>query len=131
MIEKVFAIRAGASDIYAALLRDIASASVYESSFFDVLERERDRRLRLRVTVGFVPCILTYIIEEQGVGDACAVTARLEPYGWRWLAFQAATLGLRRQSLEMVLVQGLANLKAEVEEHEQATTEESIIEVPP
>lgn len=130
LIEKVFAIRAGASDIYAALLRDIASAGAYESSLFEVLERERNRRLRLRATVGFVPCILTYTIDEQEEGDSCEVTARLEPYGWRWVAFQAATLGLRRQTFEMVLVQGLANLKTEVEREERATIEESIIETP-
>lgn len=128
MSEKVFEIHATASDIYAALLRDIASASTYESSLFEVLDRERDRRLRLRVTVGFVPCILTYVIDEQGGRDACEVTARLEPYGWRWLAFQMATLGLRRHTFDLVLVQGLANLKAEVEQDEGSETNERIME---
>lgn len=127
-MEKVFSIRGSASDIYAALLRDIATASPYEESLFDVLERERDRSLRLRVTVGFVPCILTYTIKEDQQAASCEVTARLDPYGWKWVAFQAATLGLRRHSMEMILVQGLANLKAEVEGSEQAITDEVVLE---
>lgn len=112
-IEKVFAIKAAPSDIYAALLRDIGAASAYEDTLFEVLERKRDERLRLKVNVGFVPCILTYVITAaDGVTE---VAARLDPYGWRWVLFQAGTLGLRRQNMEMVLVEGLANLKAEVE----------------
>jgi hypothetical protein len=112
-IEKAFSIRGSASDVYAALLRDIGSASAYENELFEVLERQRDARIRLRVRIGFVPCLLTYNIAEGP--DTTEVAAQLEPYGWKWLLFQLGTLGLRRQNMEMVLVQGLANLKAEVE----------------
>jgi hypothetical protein len=128
VIEKVFEIRGSASDIYGALLRDVASASAYESSLFEVIDRERDRRLHLRVTIGFVPCYLTYVIDEQEDGTTSEVTAQLDPYGWRWVVFQAATLGLRRQNFEMVLVQGLANLKAEVEGDGTAVTQELVVE---
>jgi hypothetical protein len=112
-IEKAFAIHAPANDIYAALLRDVSSASAHEGEVFDVLERERDRLLQLRVTIGGVPCYLTYTIEEKP--EFTEVTATLVPFGWRYVLFQFATLGQRRHALEMVLVQGLANLKAEVE----------------
>jgi hypothetical protein len=112
-IEKAFAIHASPADIYAALLRDLATASPHEGEVFDVIERERDRRLRLRVTIGGVNCYLEYTIEEKQ--DHTEVIATLEPYGWRYVLFQVATLGLRRSSFELVLVQGLANLKAECE----------------
>lgn len=112
-IEKAFAIHAPPHEIYAALQRDIASASSHEGEVFEVLERERDRSMRLRVTIGWVPCILTYRIEEKP--EHTEVAAVLEPYSWRYIAYQLATLGLRRGAFEMVLVQGLANLKTEVE----------------
>jgi hypothetical protein len=112
-IEKAFAIHATPNDIYAALQRDIASASAHEGETFEVLERERDKRIRLRVTIGMVPCFLTYSIEPKL--EHVEVTAALEPYGWRYVAYQIATLGLRRGAFEMVLVQALVNLKAEVE----------------
>jgi len=112
-IEKAFAIRAPANDIYAALQRDIASASAHEGEIFDVLERERDRAIQLHVMIGSVPCYLTYTIEEKP--EYTEVSARLVPHGWQYLVYQLATLGQRRHALEMVLVQGLANLKEEVE----------------
>lgn len=126
-MKKTFSIRGSASDIYAALLRDIATAAPYEQSLFEILERERNRSLRLRVTVGFVPCILTYTIDEDQHTGACEVTAYLDPYGWKWVAYQAATLGLRRHSMEMILVQALANLKAEVEGSEQSVVDEIVV----
>lgn len=112
-IEKVFAIRGTPTDIYAALQRDIGSASAHEGDAFDVVRRERDHLLELRVNIGGVPSYLTYTIEAKE--DHAEVTASLVPYGWRWVLFQMATLGMRRSAMEMVLVQGLANLKAEVE----------------
>ena len=112
-IEKAFAIHGPANDIYAALLRDIAAASAHEGDVFDVLERERDRKLQLRVTIGSVPCYLTYTMEEKP--EFTEVTATLVPHGWQYVLFQLATLGPRRHALEMVVVQGLANLTEEVE----------------
>ena len=112
-IEKAFAIQGSANDVYAALQRDIASASAHEGDTFEVLRRERDQRIELHVKMGGVPCYLTYSIEEKP--EHTEVTATCEPHGWQWVMFQIATLGLRRSALEMALVQGLANLKAEVE----------------
>jgi hypothetical protein len=112
-IEKVFAINAPPSDIYAALQRDLASASQHEGDVYDVLRRERDREIELRVTLAGVPCILTYTLDQKP--EYTEVTASLEPQGWRWVMFNVATFGLRKSNFEMILVQGLANLKAEVE----------------
>jgi hypothetical protein len=112
-IEKVFAIHGSANDVYAALQRDIASASPHEGSVFDVVRRERDRMIQLNVQMGGVPCLLTYTIEEKP--EYTQVTATLDPHGWRYVMFQVATLGMRRHAFELALVQGLANLKDEVE----------------
>ena len=119
-IEKAFAIQATANDVYAALQRDIASASAHEGDVFEVLRRERDRLIELRVTIGGVPGVLTYTIEEQA--EHTEVAASFDPQGWRWIMFNVATLGMRRNSIEMVLVQGLVNLKEEVEADSAASS---------
>ena len=62
---------------------------------------------------GGVPCFLTYTLEQKS--EYTEVTASLIPLGWRWVMFNIATMGMRRNNFEMILVQGLANLKAEVE----------------
>ena len=112
-IEKVFAINAPPSDIYAALQRDLAASSEHEGDVYDIVRRERDREIELRVTMGGVPCFLTYTLEQKS--EYTEVTASLIPLGWRWVMFNIATMGMRRNNFEMILVQGLANLKAEVE----------------
>jgi hypothetical protein len=120
-IEKVFAIQGSANDVYAALQRDLASASSHEGETFAVIKRDRDRSIELHVKMGGVPCYLTYLIDEKP--EHTEVTARCEPHGWQWVMFQVATLGMRRSALEMALVQGLVNLKAEVEGEADATLE--------
>jgi hypothetical protein len=125
-IEKVFAIHGTANDVYTALQRDLASASPHEGQTFSVINRERDHRIELHVTMGGVPCYLTYTIDEKS--EHTEVTALCEPHGWQWVMFQIATLGMRRSALEMALVQGLANLKAEVEGETAETVEETILE---
>lgn len=116
-IEKAFAMHAAPSDIYGALQRDLASASAHEGDVFQVLERDRDRMIQLHVAIGGIPCYLTYTIEEKP--EHVEVTATLVPHGWRYVLYQLATLGQRRHALEMVIVQGLANLKQEVEGAEE------------
>lgn len=113
-IEKAFAMNASANDVYAALQRDIASASAYEGDTYEVLQRERDALIELRLSIGGIPGTLTYTINERE--SDTEVIASFEPQGWRWIAYNIATLGMRRNSIEMVLVQGLVNLKAEVED---------------
>jgi hypothetical protein len=125
-IEKVFAIHGSANDIYSALQRDIASAYASEGDAFEVLRRERDQSIELHVKMGGVPCYLTYSIEETP--EHTEVTARCEPHGWQWVMFQVATLGMRRSALEMALVQGLVNLKAEIEGTPNEAMEEEVVD---
>ncbi len=112
-IEKAFAIKASAHDIYAALERDIATASGDDSGF-EVLRREPDREIELSVTIGGIPCWLTYRLDPRA--DHTEVVALLTPFGFKYAFFHIITLGLRNQGFEVALVQGLANLKQAVEE---------------
>jgi hypothetical protein len=112
-IEKAFAINAAPREIYAALERDLADAAEHEGTTHEVLRRERDRSIDLRVTIGIVPCLLRYRIEPAA--EHTEVVASLTPYGWRYAMFQIVTLGMRRTIFEFALVDALANLKAAVE----------------
>ena len=112
-IEKVFAINAAPREIYAALERDLAEAAEHEGTTHEVLRRDRDRSIDLRVTIGIVPCLLRYRI-EPAAGRA-EVIASLAPYGWKYAVFQLVTLGMRRSIFEFALVDALANLKTAVE----------------
>jgi hypothetical protein len=118
-IEKAFAIRAAPREIYAAIEQDLASAAEYEGTTHEVLRREPERSLELRVTIGIVPCLLTYRITPRT--DDTEVAATLEPYGWRYAAFQILTLGMRRSLFEFALVDALSNLKSAVEDDSGGT----------
>jgi hypothetical protein len=112
-IEKAFAIRAPASEVYAAIERDLGEAVQHEGSSFEVLRRDPPRGIDLRVTIGGVPCWLTYRLDQHdGTTDETGV---LTPFGWRYTFFKFITLGMRDQGFEIALFEGLANLKAEVE----------------
>jgi hypothetical protein len=112
-IEKVFAINAPPSAIFAAIERDLADASEYEGTTHEVLVRDPDRAIELRVTIGAIPCKLRYTLEEKA--EYTEVTGTIVPYGWRYAAFRIITFGLRDTNFAVALVQALANLKAEVE----------------
>ena len=112
-IEKAFAIHAPASEIFAAIERDLGGAAQHEGSAFEVLRRDPPRGIDLRVTIGGVSCWLSYrLAEHDGTTD---VTGVLTPFGWRYTFFKIITLGMRDQGFEIALFEGLANLKAEVE----------------
>ena len=113
MIEKVFAIRAAPGAIYDVIERDLAGASEYAGSTYEVLQRDPPRAIALRVTIGNVPCNLRYEIDQMS--EHCEVTAKLEPYGFKYAAFRLMTFGISNQGFEAALVQSLANLKSEVE----------------
>jgi hypothetical protein len=99
--------------IFEALERELGEAESDAGGTFEVLRREPPRAIDLRVTIGGMSCWLTYELEpKQGHTE---VTARLTPFGWRYLAFKIITLGLRNDGFEIPLVEGLANLKAAVE----------------
>lgn len=123
MIEKVFAVRAAPRAIYDAIERDLAEASEYAGSTYEVLQRDPPRAIDLRVTIGNVPCTLRYEIDEMP--DHCEVTAKLEPYGFKYTAFKLMTFGIANQGFDAALVQSLANLKAAVEGTHQPGIQEN------
>jgi hypothetical protein len=120
-IEKAFAIQASPQAIYSAIEAELAEAWSHEGDTFQVLRREPGRAIDLRVTIGGVPCWLTYRI-EQGAGHS-EVVARLTPFGLKHALFRIVTLGQSRQGYEVALVQGLANLKAAVERRTEGDDE--------
>lgn len=112
-IEKAFAIRATPEEIYAAIDRDLGGASEHAGRTFEVLRRDPGRSIDLRVTVGGVPCWLTYTLERKP--DHTEVVATLTPFGFRYAFFRIITFGLHDQGFAVALVQGLTNLKEAVE----------------
>lgn len=111
-IEKAFAIQAAPHDIYAALERDIAGEGQRDGDF-EVIRRQQDHEIELRVRIAGIPCWLTYRLEPRP--DYTEVVALLIPFGFKYAFFKAITLGLRDQGFEVALVQGLSNLKDAVE----------------
>jgi hypothetical protein len=113
-IEKAFAIKAPPREIYAALERDLESARAHAGDTFEVIRRDASRSMELRVTIGGVPCWLTYTLTPKD--GHTEVVAWLVPFGWKYAFFRIITLGMRNQNYEIALVEGLANLKAAVED---------------
>lgn len=122
-IEKAFAIHADAREIYAAIERDLADAAEHAGDTFEIVRRDPPRSLELRVTIGGVPCWLTYLLDEKA--DHTEVAARLTPFGWKYTFFRIMTFGMRDQGYEIALVEALANLKAEVEGTDIGVLEEA------
>ena len=115
-IDTTFAINASPQQVFAALERDLMGAREHQGSTFEVLDSRRPESLDLRVTIGGIPCRLRYrITGSDDDEDRCEVNAALTPYGWRYVFFKIITLGMRDQNFKVMLVEGLANLKAEVE----------------
>lgn len=113
-IEKAFAIHAPPREIFAALDRDVESARAHAGTTFEVIRRDPPRLMELRVTIGAVPCWLTYRVAPKA--DYTEVVATLVPFGLRYALFRIMTFGLRDHNFEITLVEGLANLKAAVED---------------
>ena len=112
-IEKAFAIHASPDAIFRALTGELDSAARESDGTFEVLRSQPPESIDLRVTIGGVPCWLTYRLEPTP--DHTEVTAILTPFGLKYTLFRIMTFGLRDQGYEVALVQGLANLKAAVE----------------
>ena len=121
-IEKAFAINASPYEIYAAIERDLADASVHAGRTFEVLRRDPGRSIDLRVTIAGVPCWLTYRLDPRA--GHTEVVALLTPFGLKHTLFRIITFGLREQGFALALVQGLANLKAAVEGDASLSPEE-------
>ncbi len=110
MIEKVFAIEAEPGVIWDALWSDLSGG---EAGAFDVKEAHRPRDLAIEVVLGGVPALLSYHIEATY--DSAEVTATLEPRGLRYAVSRILTFNHFNRNFEMLLVQGLSNLKTAVE----------------
>lgn len=113
-IEKAFSIKATSYEIYAALMRDLDSARLDGGDEFEVLNRDPGRAIELRVSMGGISCWLKYELKPNADGST-EVAAILTPFGIRYTAFRVITLGMRDHAFALALVQGLANLKRELE----------------
>ena len=125
LIEKVFAIDAEPEEIWDALWTDLSGG---EEGAFEVIEAHRPRELVIDVVLSGIPSRLSYRIEPKD--DHCEVAAILEPRGLRYRISQVLTFNHFKRNFEMVLVEGLSNLKTAVEGGDQgAQAEEAEPEV--
>jgi hypothetical protein len=115
LIEKVFAINGEPGVIWDALWTDLSGG---EEGAFEVVEAHRPESLVIEVVLSGIPSRLSYRIEPQD--GHCEVAAVLEPRGARFRVSQLLTFNHFKRNFEMVLVQGLANLKTHVEGPEPA-----------
>ena len=109
-IEKAFAINAEPDEIWQALWSDLSQG---DPDAFDIEGTQWPRSISLRVKLGAVPVLLTYTIERQQ--EYTEVAARLTPLSSLYGLFQIMTFGHLRRNFEMLLVQGLDNLKRSLE----------------
>lgn len=110
-LEKAFAIKASPAEIWNALTGEL---EVADESDYTIERAVTNELLSLWVDlVGGVRAIITYrLIPHDGHTE---VVATMEPQGFRYAIFRILTMGRADINYEMVLVEGLANLKAAVE----------------
>lgn len=113
MIEKAFAIEATPQAIWEALWNDLAEGN---REAYNLEGSQWPHRLQLNVDMSGVRCLLTYSIQQQD--GFCEVAAALEPLSRRYSLFYLLTFGHIKRNYEMLLVAGLANLKASLESTE-------------
>src|SRR5688500_3636360 len=118
LIEKVFAIEAEPGVIWDALWADLSSG---EEGAYAVIEAHRPHDLLIDVVLSGNPSQLSYRIEAKD--GHCDVDAGLVPRGMRYRVSQVLTFGHFKRIFEMVLVQGLSNLKTSIEGPEPALEE--------
>ena len=109
-IEKAFAVQAAPGDVWQALWDDLSSG---DQTLYAVEESHRPSLLCLRLKLGDLPVLLTYRIERTP--EHTEVAATIEPQSRRYLLYQLLTFGHLRRNYEMLLVEGLANLKRSLE----------------
>ena len=110
MIEKVFAIDAEPGVVWDALWDDLSKG---DETVFELVEAHRPSDVVIEVTLSGVPSRLHYTIAPAEEGSE--VTATLEPRGLRYAVSRVLTFNHFNRNFEMVLVQGLSNLKTAVE----------------
>ena len=111
-IEKAFAIEASPEAIWDALWADLTQG---DESRYHLQGSTRPSKLQIEVEMSGVRCELTYTItpmEQQGQTE---VAVRLVPLSRRYGIYYLVTFGHIQRNYEMLLVSGLANLKAHVE----------------
>jgi hypothetical protein len=109
-IEKAFAIEAPPEAIWDALWADLAEG---DESRFRLEGSTWPARLELEVDLSGVMCNITYTLtRREGYTE---VSADLTPLSKRYGLYYLLTFGHIKRNYEMLLVSGLANLKAHVE----------------
>jgi hypothetical protein len=110
-LEKAFAIKGEPAAIWDALTAELGGA---DESAFEVERAVTNQELSLRVRLqGGIRALVTYrLIPREGHTE---VVATMEPEGLRYAIARMLTLGGADTNYEMVLAQGLANLKQAVE----------------
>ena len=111
MIEKAFAVRAAPDAIWRALLADLESG---DRSAYEIEDSKPNERLVLWVNLeGGGPARLTYRLVPRD--DHTEVVATMEPQGLRYAFARILSFGRVNTNYELVLVQGLSNLKQAAE----------------
>ncbi len=110
IIEKAFAIEAPPEAIWDALWQDLGEG---DESLYQLEESSWPHSFTIRLHFGGMPCLLTYSI--QPMEGHCEVSASLTPLSKRYGIYWALTFGHIKRNYEMLLVEGLANLKEAVE----------------
>jgi hypothetical protein len=110
VIEKVFAIDAEPGVVWDALWADLSSG---DEAAFEVVEAHRPNDLAIEVRLSGVPAFLRYTIASAEMGSE--ITALLVPRGLRYSVSRLITFNHFNRNFELMLVQGLANLKTSVE----------------
>jgi len=109
-IEKAFAIDAEPAVIWDALWADLQAG---DSTAYTLDSSSRPSKLDVEVNLGHIRCLLQYRIERKdGFSE---VAATIVPISKRFGFYQVLTFGHVGRNYEMLLVTGLANLKASVE----------------
>jgi hypothetical protein len=109
-IEKAFAINATPAAIWDALWSDLGAG---EQCRYSVEQSNWPNRFTLRLDLAGLPCLLSYRIVQRP--QDCEVAATIEPLSRRYNLYQLLTFGHLRRNYEMLLVQGLVNLKQALE----------------
>jgi hypothetical protein len=111
-IEKAFAIEGTPEAIWDALWADLAQG---DESLYELEGSSWPTRFQLRVDMSGMPCLLTYTLRPMEPDGMTEVAAALEPLSKRYSLYYLVTFGHIKRNYEMLLVEGLANLKAHVE----------------
>ncbi len=111
VLEKAFAIKAEPAVIWRALTGEL---EVADEATYGVERAVPNELLSLWVNLqGGIRAIVTYRLIPRE--DHTEVVATMDPQGLRYAIFRMVTLGRADTNYELLLVEGLANLKRAVE----------------